>query len=178
LLLMNPADLSPEFQPDRRSSRERTHEDMALALRQGRHRFEWRGRRMDGTEFPVEVLLTPIQTGEHTLIAAVCRDITERKRAERELLELTQALERRVNERTAELGASEGKYRALFEGASQGVVLHDEKQVLEVNPAAVRILDADSRTNCWANIRASSHLPSSPTEKAPMPWPANILTNV
>src|SRR5438093_1130217 len=140
LLLMNPADLSPEFQPDRRSSRERTHEDMALALRQGRHRFEWRGRRMDGTEFPVEVLLTPIQTGEHTLIAAVCRDITERKRAERELLELTQALERRVNERTAELGASEGKYRALFEGASQGVVLHDENQVLEVNPSAVRIL--------------------------------------
>src|SRR5438094_1299927 len=57
LLLMNPADLSPEFQPDRRSSRERTHEDMALALRQGRHRFEWRGRRMDGTEFPLEVLL-------------------------------------------------------------------------------------------------------------------------
>jgi len=140
LLLMNPADLSPEFQPDRRSSRGRTHEDMALALRQGRHRFEWRGRRMDGTEFPVEVLLTPIQTGEHTLIAAVCRDITERKRAERELLELTQALERRVNERTAELGASEGKYRALFEGASQGVVLHDENQVLEVNPSAVRIL--------------------------------------
>src|SRR5438046_8968022 len=35
LLLMNPADLSPEFQPDRRSSRGRTHEDMALALRQG-----------------------------------------------------------------------------------------------------------------------------------------------
>jgi PAS domain S-box-containing protein len=103
LLLMNPADLSPEFQPDGRSSRERTHEDIALALSQRRHRFEWRGRRMDGTEFPVEVLLTPIQTGDHTLVAAVCRDITERRRAEGELLELTQSLERRVNERTAEL---------------------------------------------------------------------------
>src|SRR5688572_14540469 len=94
LLLMNPAELSPEFQPDGRSSRERVHEDTTLTLRQGRHRFEWRARRMDGTEFPLEVLLTPIQTGEHTLIAAVCRDITQRKRAERELLELTQALER------------------------------------------------------------------------------------
>src|SRR5438046_6330346 len=35
LLLKNPADLSPKFQPDGRSSRARTHEDMALALRQG-----------------------------------------------------------------------------------------------------------------------------------------------
>src|SRR5213594_2246630 len=41
LLLKNPADLSPEFQPDGRSSRERVHEDTALTLRQGRHRFEW-----------------------------------------------------------------------------------------------------------------------------------------
>src|SRR5262245_39092697 len=79
LLLMNPADLSPEFQPDGRSSRERAHEDTTRALNNGSYRFEWRGRRMDGTEFPVEVLLTPIQTGDQTLIAAVCRDVTDRK---------------------------------------------------------------------------------------------------
>src|ERR1044071_4202701 len=40
LLLMNPADLSPEFQPDGRSSRERVHEDTDLVLRQGSHSFE------------------------------------------------------------------------------------------------------------------------------------------
>src|SRR5262249_43260942 len=34
----------------------------------------------------------------------------------------------------------EAKYRALFEGASQGVILHDEREMLEVNSAAVRIL--------------------------------------
>ena len=43
---------------------------------------------MDGTEFPLEVLLTPIQTGEHPLMATVCRDITDRKQAERQILEL------------------------------------------------------------------------------------------
>jgi PAS domain S-box-containing protein len=32
------------------------------------------------------------------------------------------------------------KHRALFEASSQGVMLHDEHQFLEVNPAAVRIL--------------------------------------
>lgn len=35
---------------------------------------------------------------------------------------------------------SEQKFRALFEASSQGVLLHDEHQYLEVNPAALRIL--------------------------------------
>ena len=60
LLMMNPADLSPEFQPDGRSSRERVHEDTVRVLAQGSHRFEWWARRMDGTIFPVDVLLTRI----------------------------------------------------------------------------------------------------------------------
>jgi PAS domain S-box-containing protein len=38
------------------------------------------------------------------------------------------------------LRESEAKFRALFEASSQGVMLHDEQQFLEVNPAAVRIL--------------------------------------
>lgn len=140
LLMVHPEHLSTEFQPDGKSSRDKTREVIEFALSKGSYRFEWRARRMDQTEFPVEVLLTPIQTGEHPLMATVCRDISERKKAEGELLELTHALERRVSERTAELSGSEAKYRALFEGASQGVVLHDEQQILEVNPAAIRIL--------------------------------------
>jgi signal transduction histidine kinase len=43
--------------------------------------------RRDNTELPLEVLLTPIQLGGgRQLIQAVCNDITERKRAEAELL--------------------------------------------------------------------------------------------
>jgi len=38
------------------------------------------------------------------------------------------------------LRESEEKFRALFEASSQGVMLHDDKQYLEVNPAAARIL--------------------------------------
>ena len=37
------------------------------------------------------------------------------------------------------LRESEVKFRALFAASSQGVMLHDENQYLEVNPAAVRI---------------------------------------
>lgn len=124
LLFKNPAELSPEFQPDGRSSREHVQDDTARVLSQGSHRFEWLSRRMDGEEFPVEVLLMPIKNGDQTLVAAFCRDITERKRAERELLELNQTLERRVSERTAELSASEARFRALVEQAPEAIVVY------------------------------------------------------
>lgn len=38
------------------------------------------------------------------------------------------------------LRESEEKFRALFEASSQGVILHDEEKMLEVNPACLRIL--------------------------------------
>src|SRR5690242_20545174 len=43
--------------------------------------------RADGTEFPVEISLSPIRDGADLLIAAAIRDVTDRKRVERELKE-------------------------------------------------------------------------------------------
>lgn len=43
------------------------------------------GRRRTGTEFPVEISLSPVTVGEHTLYSANIRDITERRRNETEL---------------------------------------------------------------------------------------------
>jgi PAS domain-containing protein len=51
LLLQHPAELSPEFQPDGKTSRDKTPEVINIALAKGSHRFEWTARGMDGSVF-------------------------------------------------------------------------------------------------------------------------------
>jgi PAS domain S-box-containing protein len=69
----------------------RTVED-ALAQQIGTG-IELTGRRKDGSGFPIEIMLSPLESAEGILVTAAIRDITARKKAEAHLLLKVKELE-------------------------------------------------------------------------------------
>ncbi|TAM48233.1 MAG: PAS domain S-box protein [Gammaproteobacteria bacterium] len=79
-------------------------------------------QRKDGSEFPVGISLSPIQTEQGTLIFSDIRDVSWRKKTERELR------------------ASEARFRAVSETANDAVITADrEGNIVYFNRAAERI---------------------------------------
>ena len=73
-------------------------------------------RRKDGTEFPVDIMLSPVESGEETLVLCVVRDVSEKKRAEHALRQ------------------SEQELRSLFEYSPDVIVVSDHNgRIVRVN---------------------------------------------
>jgi len=122
LLALDLHDISPARQPDGRLSIEKAHDLIAAAFREGSLRFEWVHRAVDGTDFPVEVLLTAISLRGKKVLHVAWRDISERKRAEEERRE------------------REAQFRSIFESTSDALLIFDfDGTIVEANPAACRM---------------------------------------
>ncbi len=78
-------------------------------------------------------------SGRPTHVLGVAVDVTDRKRAEDALRELNATLERRVEERTAALAASETNLRAISDNASVGILVLLDGRFAFANRHAARM---------------------------------------
>ncbi|MEN8146652.1 MAG: ABC transporter substrate-binding protein [Campylobacterota bacterium] len=109
LLGLHPAQLSPKYQPDGSLSADKTEEMMALAYKNGGHRFEWVHTKATEEEFWVEVVLTPIIIDKKKILHVVWRDISKRKKLEYENVELNNTLKTKIDTVIADLKKSQAQ---------------------------------------------------------------------
>jgi hypothetical protein len=107
LLSGQPTDISPEFQPDGRSSLEKARAMMEIAFSEGSHRFEWVCQKPDGAPVYLDIVANRIMLRDKAVIHAMGRDIGERKKTEETLKE------------------SEERYRNIVETANEGIWIID-----------------------------------------------------
>jgi diguanylate cyclase (GGDEF)-like protein/PAS domain S-box-containing protein len=129
-----------ELIPESARARHRQHQKMYAkdaTTRTMGHDLELSGRRKDGSEFPVEISLSPLTTDQGMMVMSAIRDVTERKEAERQLRHLadhdtlTGLLNRRCFE---DLFEREVAVAARY-GASGALLLLDIDSLKDVNDA-------------------------------------------
>lgn len=114
LIDSTPAGISPACQPDGRSSEEKSAEMIAIAMREGGHRFEWLHLRADGSQFMVEVTTTPVEVEGEMILHTLWRDITRCKQAE-----MFEAFRSRILEMLAGEETLAGVLEAIVQGVEQ-----------------------------------------------------------
>jgi PAS domain S-box-containing protein len=91
------------------------------------------GRRKDGTEFPVDIMLSPVETGGDKVVLSVIRDLSEKKKAQ-DALRLSEQQRSYLEE---ELGSTRHFEQIIGENSGLKRIL---KQVEDVAPTDATVL--------------------------------------
>ncbi len=122
LLGRTPIDFALPVQPDGQPSTQRAQGVYEQTLRHGHARFEWLAKRLDGTEFWIDITLTLQPSWGEGAVHFSGRDITERKQAE------------------ATLARAEELARITLQSIGDGVITTDaQARVTGLNPVVEQL---------------------------------------
>jgi two-component system, sensor histidine kinase and response regulator len=139
-------DLAPERQPDGTSSRVAMERHVAHAVERGTTRFEWRARRLDGTEFTADVRVAVLEIGDgRRAVQLVVDDVSERKEAEASVARLLEAT-----------AALEARYRTLVEGSRDAILMMDLEGNTLFASAAIEAMTGYTPDE-WLRLRPRDH---------------------
>ena len=80
------------------------------------------GRRRNGSEFPVEISLSPVSTKNGTFVLSAVRDISDRKRIAEELRRANEELHRRTSE---QLGEYRARLASIIDSSEDAILSKD-----------------------------------------------------
>lgn len=128
---------------------DRFHEERSILqrIRRGERVIDYEtiGRRKDGSLFEISLTVSPVRDADGKIIGAskIARDITERKRAEKEIQLVNRELEQHVNDRTRELKVVGQRLREsqvlAAVGTAAAKIIHDMASPLSAISTSVQL---------------------------------------
>jgi len=152
------SELMPKYQPDGQLSIKKMLKKLHEVYKEGSNEFEWLHKTTKGEEFWSQIRLTYIHLDGKNVVHGVWRDITDRKKLEKEaeetalyLQNLNTSLEKKVQEAVKEI---KDKERALYQqsrlaqmGEMMSMIAHQWRQPLSAISATSAALNLKAKLN-------------------------------
>ncbi len=139
-----PYDFSPRQQPDGKKSKDKALYYIGECHKGNPQRFYWVHSRKDGTTFDAEISLNMINMEGKLFIQAIVRDISERVRAEKEMVSARDKAEKATASKTFFLAKMSHEIRTMLGGITNSAQLLHRTKVNEQQSELLDIINASA----------------------------------